>query len=100
MQLLLGVPSDFRLSVCIVSNARKDAFDFAVVISKDRDLAQAKRIERWECGKAIGLWTPACSLPTNASDSSTEMEDLCFGGVWVGCYRRFKALTWNRFALE
>ena len=50
--------SDVNLAVHLVSDAYKDAFDCAVVISNDSDLAQAMRIAKEECGKVIGLFTP------------------------------------------
>ena len=46
--------SDANLAVHVVSDAFKDAFDCAVVISNDSDLAQAMRIERKNPAKSSG----------------------------------------------
>ena len=50
--------SDVNLAVHMVNDAHKDAFDCAIVISNDSDLAEAMRIVKNECGKVVGLFTP------------------------------------------
>ena len=50
--------SDVNLAVHLVSDAHIGAFDCAVVISNDSDLAEAMRIAKDTCGKRVGLFIP------------------------------------------
>lgn len=50
--------SDVNLAVRLVSNAFRDVFDCAIVVSNDSDLAEAMRVVRDELKKTVGLFTP------------------------------------------
>ena len=50
--------SDVNLAVHLVNDADKGVFDCAVVVSNDSDFAEAMRIVKDECEKAVGLFTP------------------------------------------
>lgn len=53
--------TDVNLAVHLVNDAHKDAFDCAVVISNDSDLAEAMRIVKDERRKRVGeAPAPAC----------------------------------------
>jgi len=51
--------SDVNLAVHLVSDGFKQAFEAAVVVSNDSDLAEAMRIVRKELGLPVGLIPPA-----------------------------------------
>jgi uncharacterized LabA/DUF88 family protein len=57
--------SDVNLAVHLVNDACIDAFDVALVISNDSDLAEAIRIARSK-GKAVGVANPNASQRMNA----------------------------------
>ena len=50
-------PSDAKTAAHPVSDVYMDAFDCAVVIGGDSDVAQAMRLAKEECGKVIGFFT-------------------------------------------
>ena len=50
--------SDVNLAVRLVSDAYRDVFDCAIVVSNDSDLGDAMRVAKEECEKTIGLFTP------------------------------------------
>ncbi|MCZ8036264.1 MAG: NYN domain-containing protein [Novosphingobium sp.] len=50
--------SDVNLAAHLVSDAFKDAFDVAVVLSNDTDLVEPIRIVKEEVGKRVGLLVP------------------------------------------
>lgn len=50
--------SDVNLAVHLLNDAWKDAYDCAVVISNDSDLAEALRIAKEQNGKEIGIISP------------------------------------------
>ena len=56
--------SDVNLAVHIVNDAWLDAYDCAVVVSNDSDIAEAMRLVRRHCGKRIGLVTPGTGRPS------------------------------------
>ncbi len=50
--------ADVNLAVHLVNDAHNGLFDCVVVVSNDSDLAEAMRIVKDECEKAVGLFTP------------------------------------------
>ena len=56
--------SDVNLAVHIVNDAWLDAYDCAVVVSNDSDIAEAMRLVRRHCEKRIGLVTPGTGRPS------------------------------------
>ena len=50
--------SDVNLAVHLLNDAWLDAYDAAVVISNDSDLAEGMRLAKANCGKRIGVLTP------------------------------------------
>jgi uncharacterized LabA/DUF88 family protein len=57
--------SDVNLAVHLVNDACVDAFDVALVISNDSDLAEAIRIARGK-GKSVGVANPSATNRMNA----------------------------------
>lgn len=50
--------SDVNLAVHMLNDAWKNAYDCAVLVSNDSDLAEALQLTKSECKKTIGLVTP------------------------------------------
>ena len=50
--------SDVNLAVHLLNDGWLDAYDCAVVVSNDSDLAEGMRLAKAHCGKRIGLVTP------------------------------------------
>ncbi len=56
--------SDVNLAVHLLNDAWLDAYDCAVVVSNDSDLAESMRLVRLHHQKLIGLITPGASHPS------------------------------------
>ncbi len=56
--------SDVNLAVHLLNDGWLDAYDCAVVVSNDSDLAEAMRLVRHHHGKRIGLVTPGTGRPS------------------------------------
>ena len=56
--------SDVNLAVHLLNDGWLDAYDCAVVVSNDSDLAEAMRLVRQHHGKRIGLVTPGTGRPS------------------------------------
>ncbi len=56
--------SDVNLAVHLVNDAWLDAYDCAVVVSNDSDLAEGMRLVRHHRDKRIGLLTPGTRRPS------------------------------------
>ena len=56
--------SDVNLAVHLLNDGWLDAYDCAVVLSNDSDLAEAMRLVREQRGKRIGLVTPGTRRPS------------------------------------
>ena len=56
--------SDVNLAVHLLNDAWLDAYDCAVVVSNDSDIAEAMRLVRQHHGKRIGLVTPGTGRPS------------------------------------
>ena len=56
--------SDVNLAVHLVNDAWLDAYDCAVVVSNDSDIAEAMRLVKEHRGKQIGLMTPGTGRPS------------------------------------
>ncbi len=54
--------SDVNLAIHLLNDAWQDAYDCAVVVSNDSDLAEAMRLVKSRPGKVIGLVTPGAPL--------------------------------------
>ena len=56
--------SDVNLAVHLLNDGWLDAYDCAVVVSNDSDIAEAMRLVREHHGKRIGLVTPGTGRPS------------------------------------
>ncbi|MCY4349721.1 MAG: NYN domain-containing protein [Thiotrichales bacterium] len=56
--------SDVNLAVHLLNDGWLDAYDCAVVVSNDSDIAEAMRLVRQHLGKRIGLVTPGSAKPS------------------------------------
>ena len=56
--------SDVNLAVHVLNDGWLDAYDCAVVVSNDSDIAEGMRLVRQHCGKRIGLVTPGTGRPS------------------------------------
>ena len=56
--------SDVNLAVHLLNDGWLDAYDCAVVVSNDSDIAEAMRLVREQLGKRIGLVTPGSGRPS------------------------------------
>ena len=56
--------SDVNLAVHLLNDGWLDAYDCAVVVSNDSDIAEAMRLVRHHHGKRIGLVTPGTGRPS------------------------------------
>ena len=56
--------SDVNLAVHLLNDGWLDAYDCAVVVSNDSDIAEAMRLVRHHDGKRIGLVTPGTGRPS------------------------------------
>jgi len=56
--------SDVNLAVHLLNDGWLDAYDCAIVVSNDSDLAEAMRLVKFHKGKQIGLLTPGASHPS------------------------------------
>ena len=56
--------SDVNLAVHLLNDGWLDAYDCAVVVSNDSDIAEAMRLVRQHHGKRIGLVTPGTGRPS------------------------------------
>ena len=56
--------SDVNLAVHLLNDGWLDAYDCAVVVSNDSDIAEAMRLVRQHQGKRIGLVTPGTGRPS------------------------------------
>ena len=56
--------SDVNLAVHLLNDGWLDAYDCAVVVSNDSDIAEAMRLVRQHRGKRIGLVTPGTGRPS------------------------------------
>ena len=56
--------SDVNLAVHLLNDGWLDAYDCAVVVSNDSDIAEAMRLVRQQHGKRIGLVTPGTGRPS------------------------------------
>ena len=56
--------SDVNLAVHLINDGWLDAYDCAVVVSNDSDIAEAMRLVRHHHGKRIGLVTPGTGRPS------------------------------------
>ena len=56
--------SDVNLAVHLLNDGWLDAYDCAVVVSNDSDIAEAIRLVRQHHGKRIGLLTPGTGRPS------------------------------------
>ena len=56
--------SDVNLAVHLLNDGWLDAYDCAVVVSNDSDIAEAMRLVREHQGKRIGLVTPGTGRPS------------------------------------
>ena len=56
--------SDVNLAVHLLNDGWLDAYDCAVVVSNDSDIAEAMRLVRRHHGKRIGLVTPGTGRPS------------------------------------
>jgi len=57
--------TDVNLAVHLLNDACNDAFDCAVIVSNDSDLAEAMRLAKEHHGKEIGLVTPGAPFPSH-----------------------------------
>ena len=57
--------SDLNLAVHLLNDGWLDAYDCAVVVTNDSDIAEAMRLVRSHHGKRIGLVTPSRSHPSH-----------------------------------
>ena len=56
--------SDVNLAVHLLNDGWLDAYDCAVVVTNDSDIAEAMRLVRQQHGKRIGLVTPGARRPS------------------------------------
>ena len=56
--------SDVNLAVHLLNDGWLGAYDCAVVVSNDSDLAEAMRLVRHDRGKGLGLVTPGTARPS------------------------------------
>lgn len=56
--------SDVNLATHLLHDAHRNAYELAVVISNDSDLAEPIRIARQELGKRVGVFTPNRQHPS------------------------------------
>ena len=56
--------SDVNLAVHLLNDGWLDAYDCAVVVSNDSDIAEAMRLVRQHQGQRIGLVTPGTGRPS------------------------------------
>ena len=56
--------SDVNLAVHLLNDAWLDAYDCAVVVSNDSDIAEAMRLVKYQHRKRIGLVTPGTRRPS------------------------------------
>ncbi|MCY4283975.1 MAG: NYN domain-containing protein [Thiotrichales bacterium] len=56
--------SDVNLAVHLLNDGWLDAYDCAVAVSNDSDIAEAMRLVRQHHGKQIGLVTPSSTRPS------------------------------------
>ena len=56
--------SDVNLAVHLLNDGWLDAYDCAVVVSNDSEIAEAMRLVRQHHGKRIGLVTPGTGRPS------------------------------------
>lgn len=68
--------SDVNLALHLLNDAWRDAYDCAVVVSNDSDLAEAMRLAKEQNGKLIGLITPG--NPKHRATSQTLKQHAVF----------------------
>ncbi len=56
--------SDVNLAVHLLNDGWLSAYDCAIVVSNDSDLAEAMRLVKQQQGKRIGLVTPGTGRPS------------------------------------
>ena len=56
--------SDVNLAVHLLNDGWLDAYDCAVVVTNDSDIAEAMRLVKLHCGKRVGLVTPGTGRPS------------------------------------
>ena len=56
--------SDVNLAVHLLNDAWLDAYDCAVVVTNDSDIAEAMRLVRQHHAKRVGLVTPGAGRPS------------------------------------
>ena len=56
--------SDVNLAVHLLNDGWLDAYDCAIVVSNDSDIAEAMRLVRQHHGERIGLVTPGTGRPS------------------------------------
>ena len=66
--------SDVNLAVHLLNDAWLDAYDCAVVVSNDSDIAEAMRLVKLHRGKRIGLITPGRSRPSRQLMAHTDFS--------------------------
>jgi uncharacterized LabA/DUF88 family protein len=64
--------SDVNLAVHLLNDGWLDAYDCAVVVSNDSDIAEAMRLVRHHHGKRIGLITPRKRKSSNQRSGCTQ----------------------------
>lgn len=68
--------SDVNLASHLVWDGARNAYDVAVVLSKDTDLVEPLRIVRFEMGKVAGLICPDDSCPAKLSGIASFVRHL------------------------
>ena len=66
--------SDVNLAVHLLNDAWLDAYDCAVVVSNDSDIAEAMRLVRQQHTKRIGLVTPGSARPSRQLMAHTDFS--------------------------
>ena len=66
--------SDVNLAVHLLNDAWLNAYDCAVVLSNDSDLAESMRLVREQLGKRIGLVTPGTRRPSQQLSSHADFK--------------------------
>ena len=64
--------SDVNLAVHLINDGWLDAYDCAVVVSNDSDIAEAMRLVRQHQGKRIGLVTPGPYRPRTGASTGAS----------------------------
>lgn len=77
--------SDVNIAVHLVNDAWRDAFDCAVIVSNDSDLAEAVRIVRQERGKTVGVIMPGKGFPSKELIQYAQFVKHIRTGTMKGC---------------